>query len=332
MQYFVKTGVFFLGVVLWIAPFYLETAIADDLLGKTWPVNRFMTNNEPIVLDNVSNSYSLSIPVSDRVTPISLELSLQLYNSNKLKAERSQIVVYINDYFVKQISLDPINSEQRIKISIAGEYLVNGYNRLTFKVAQHYTNTQCEDWSAPELWTRIDSVKTTVSLRYRHKNAVTSLARLNSLINDRLGDYAISFLRPENSLSDDYLYWGAVAAQGVKLRLDYVSMQLDDQFIEPYQWPKETKPDVTNFNIDPDLLKHDAVLFGTKEQLRHLVAPEILAEIQGAYLGLFQQDIKKQYFILVVSGLDKQQVSRAVKAFSVMQALLTKLFLFPVWL
>ena len=320
MQNFVKTGLFLLGGILWLAPVYSEDEIPGDLLSKTWSINHFMTNNEPIVLNNVSNSYSLSFPVSDRVTPVSLELNLKLYYSNKLKANRSQFVVYVNDYYVKQISLNTNNSGQLVKIPIAAEYLINGYNRLTFKVAQHHTDDQCEDWTAPELWTRVDSVKTTISLYFQHKKAATSLARLNTLINDKMGNYSISFLRPESTISDEYLYWGAIAAQGVKLRLNYVSMELNEQFITPYQWHEEPNRAVSNFNIDPVLLKHDAVLFGTKDQLRNLVAPEILAEIKEAYLGLFQQDINKQNFILVVSGLDTQQVNRAVKAFSLMRA------------
>ena len=142
MQNFVKTGLFLLGGILWLAPVYSEDEIPGDLLSKTWSINHFMTNNEPIVLNNVSNSYSLSFPVSDRVTPVSLELNLKLYYSNKLKANRSQFVVYVNDYYVKQISLNTNNSGQLVKIPIAAEYLINGYNRLTFKVAQHHTDDQ----------------------------------------------------------------------------------------------------------------------------------------------------------------------------------------------
>ncbi len=322
MQNLFRNGLFLLVILVgYSLPVSSKTIHNNTVLTRSWPINHFMTSNEPVLLNNASNAYNLSFPVSDRVTPVSLHLNLQLYNSNKLKAERSQLVVYINDYYVKQVTLDPVNSTQNVKFAIAPEYLVNGYNRLTFKVAQHYTDEQCEDWAAPELWTQIDSVKTVLTLRYRTKNAETSLARLNTLLNDRLGDYNISFLRADKAVTNEYLYWGAVAAQGVKLRLGYVPMHIEEQWVIPYQWPIKTKPANAKFNIDPETLKQDAILLGTRQQLQNLVAPEILAEIKGAYLGLFQQDVKKQNFILVASGLDEQQVSNAVKAFSLMRNL-----------
>jgi|GEM_PF-808515 len=320
MQILFRNGLSLLVILIGYSfPAASKTIHQSTLLSQSWPINHFMTSNEPVLLNNASNTYSLSFPVSDRVMPVSLHLNLHLYNSNKLKATRSQLVIYINDFYVKQFTLDPINSTQKVKFAIAPEYLVNGYNRLTFKVAQHYTDEQCEDWAAPELWTQIDSVKTILTLHYRTKKVQTSLAQLNTLLNDRLGDYNISFLRAGKAITNEYLYWGAVAAQGVKLRLGYVPMHIEEQWVTPYQWPIETKPVNANFNIDPEILKQDAILLGTRQQLKNLLAPEILAEIKGAYLGLFQQDVKKQNFILVISGLNEQQVSKAVKAFSLMR-------------
>ncbi|WP_031433320.1 cellulose biosynthesis cyclic di-GMP-binding regulatory protein BcsB [Methylomarinum vadi] len=306
-------------LVLCLFPLLAKAITETDVASKTWPINHFMVKNEPILLDYVSNAYRISFPVSERVSPASLELDLLLHNSNRLKSERSQLTIFLNDYPVGQVGLDAKQPQRRINLHIAGEYLVNGYNSLTFSVAQHYTATQCEDWSAPELWTRIDSVRSTLTLNYRNKNVDTSLAFMNELINDRLGDYSISMLRAEDQVSDDYLYWGGLVAQGVKLRLDYVPMTLEEQSVRPFRWPEDQAKD-KRFNIDPSLLRHDAVLLGTKAQLREIIAPEVLAAIKGAYIGLFRQDSDKQHFILVISGGTGDQVGLAAKAFALLRS------------
>ena len=299
---------------------FSETVQEQTLLRKSWSISHFMTSDEPLLLNNASSSYYVDFPVSDRISPVSLDLDLQFYNSNKLIANRSQLVIFINNYYVKQVSLSPSEPVQKLKLSIAPEYLLNGYNRLTFQVAQHYIDDQCEDWAAPELWTRVDTEKTRLTLYARPKNISPRLSKLNELINDRLGKYAINFLRMEQEISDSYLYWGALAAQGIKLRLNYVPMVLKEQPITPYQWPAGGND--KKFNINPGQLKQDAILFATKQQLQTIVAPEILKQISGPYLGVFQQDANPENFILVISGLNEQQVSKAVKAFVLMRSLL----------
>lgn len=304
--------------MLCLCPLLAKAATESDVVSTSWPINHFMVENEPILLDHASNAYRLNIPVSDRVAPEGLKLDLAFENSNRLNTERSQLVVFVNDYPVGQVALDDQRTRRQASISVAGEYLVNGYNSLTFKVAQHYTDTQCEDWSAPELWTRIDSVRSRLTLNYRKKPVDTSLAALDELINDRLDEYSVSFLRPTREVSDDYLYWGAVVAQGVKLRLDYVPMTLEENYVQPYLWPEE-QAEGKRFNISPTLLQHDAVLIGTRAELRELVSTEILATVEGAYLGLFAQDRNPQNFILVISGVNAEQVGLAAKAFSLLR-------------
>lgn len=301
-----------------LVPPVLSKEEAKPTLNKTWPLNHFMINNEPIMLKNVSGSYAVSFPISDRVEPESAELTLLLNNSNLLHERRGQLVVLLNGYVVGQIKLDPANTETQAKFTIAKEYLKSGYNQLTFKVAQHYTDSQCEDWSSPELWTRIDSVKSTLALNYALKPVEESLARLNSLINDRLDEYAISVLRSDEELSDDYLYWGAMLAQAVKLRLKYVPLTLNEQIVKPYQWPELEGKKAGRFNIDPVQLKNDAILIGSKDQINKLIPDEIIQAIKGPYLGIFRQDNNPHRFVLIVSGTDNQQVKMAAQAFALL--------------
>jgi cellulose synthase operon protein B len=322
-----KNCVYLLALII-----FVSSAFADEQkLSKTWPLNHFMSENQQVTLKNVSGSYNFSFPISERINPLSAELNLAITNSNLLHERRAQLAIYINNYIVGQIKLNPVNNVVQAKFVIDKEYLRPGYNQLTLKVAQHYTETQCEDWSAPELWTAINSEKSTLTLNYENRPINANLSELNSLINDKLDSYSLSILRPEGEVTDDYLYWGALIAQGVQLRLKYVPMKLDEQKLEPYQAttaagpakPQDpAKTTSSRFNINPDQLKHDAILIGTRTQLEQRIPAEISQSISGAYLGIFEQDHNKKNFILVISGNNNDEVKKAVQAF----ALLTSTF------
>lgn len=303
--------------------FIVKPALAvEQKLSKSWALGHFMVENQPVMLKGVNGSYDLSFPIPERVNPLSAELNLAITNSNLLQENRAQLVVYINDYIVGQIKLNPVNSVTQAKFVIDKEYLRPGYNQVSLKAAQHYTDTECEDWGAPELWTNINPEKSTLTLNYENRPINAKLSELDSLINDRLDNYSLSILRPEAAISDDYLYWGALITQGVQFRLKYVPMQLDEQSVVPYHALGDFAKGSGRFNLNPGQLKHDAVLLGTKAQLEQLISAEISQAITGAYLGIFQQDHDKEHFILVVSGNTNQEVKTAVQAF----ALLTSSF------
>ena len=216
---------FFVFVFAFTSPVLSKEKIKSPL-NKTWSLNHFMINDEPIMLENVNGSYAVSFPISDRVHPESVELNLLINNSNLLHDRRAQIALFINNYVVGQVKLNPANSEISAKFTIAKEYLQPGYNWLSFRAAQHYADSQCEDWNAPELWTSINSVKSTLTLNYYPKPVDERLSDLNKLINDRLDEYSVSILRVGDALSDDDIYAGAMLAQGIKLRLKYVPFAL----------------------------------------------------------------------------------------------------------
>ncbi|MDD2658187.1 MAG: cellulose biosynthesis cyclic di-GMP-binding regulatory protein BcsB [Methylococcales bacterium] len=303
---------------------FVDSALAlavEQKLSKSWPLNHFMSENKPLMLKSVDGSYNLSFPVSERVKPLSAELNLVITNSNLLHQNRSQLVVYINNYIVGQIKLDPVNKETQAKFVIDKEYLIPGYNQISLKVAQHYTETQCEDWSSPELWTNINTEKSTLALNYEELPVNAKLSALNSLINNRLDNYSLSILRANETISDDFLYWGAMVAQSVKLRLKHVPMKLDEQLVKPYYTADDPGKSSGRFNLNPEQLKHDAVLLGTKEQLGQLIPAEINKAITGAYLGIFQQDQDKNHFILVISGNTNAEVKKAVQSFALFTAI-----------
>ncbi|MGZ5000971.1 MAG: cellulose biosynthesis cyclic di-GMP-binding regulatory protein BcsB, partial [Methylomonas sp.] len=270
----------------------LSQTLLAAALTTSQPLSEYMVSNEPLMLRHSSGEYSISIPISDRVKPESATMDLALTNSNVLKGNRSQMSVYVNDYLVGQIKLDPVNNNTKARIQVDREYLKNGYNKVTFKAAQHYTDNQCEDWSAPELWTNIDTVKSTFTLNYEAAEVTEKLSTLDELINDRLGRYPLSILRGDAAVSDHYLYWGALISQAVKLRLKYVPMQLEEKPATVFG------ENAGRFAIDPKSLSNDAVLIGTRAQIAKLIPASVGDAIQGPYLGIFRQEHDKTHFLL----------------------------------
>lgn len=289
----------------------LQPVKADS---NTTSISQYMLTEEAMMLRGANGEYSISIPISNRIKPQSAILDLMFTNSNVLKANRSQLSVYVNDYVVGQVKLDPINHTTRAKFQIDREYLKQGYNKLTFKAAQHYTDSQCEDWAAPELWTQIDAAKSTFTLNYKNIEVTTKLSALNELINDLVGQYSLTLLRGDTAISDNYLYWGAITSQAVKLRLKYVPLQLEEKTISA------TGDNSEHFAIAASALTNDAILIGTKAQIAQLIPEKIGKAIQGPYLGIFAQDHDNTHFILVVSGNTDEQVTAAAQSLALLNA------------
>ncbi|MBS3965225.1 MAG: cellulose biosynthesis cyclic di-GMP-binding regulatory protein BcsB [Methylomonas sp.] len=300
-------------LLLACSPGFSSTAQANS---RTITLDSLTARPDPAVIRNAEGFYSLSFPVSDREKPLGAMLDLHLINSNALKANRSQLVVYLNGMVLGQIRLDPANNATMARFKIDDAFLRAGYNNLSFKVAQHYTDNECENWGAPELWTQLDLTRSSLTLEYEALPVRENLADLDRLINDRVGEFSLTLIRGHNQVSDDYLYWGSVIAQGIKSRLNYVPMHL----AEYYQPPLDSKT-ADHFGIDPKQLNGDAIIVGTQSEIRHLLPEPVAAAVTGPYLGLFRQELSPDRFILVIAGRDASEVSRAVKAFALIGAL-----------
>lgn len=314
-----ENGSFYIFILVFFLTSNVVIGQTEKTLIKSWPLSHFMTSNEQIVIRNASGTYELNFPVSDRIKPISAVLDLTLTNSNVLKNNRSQVVIYVNDYLIGQIKLDPINNTTKVIYQIAPEYIIQGYNKITFKAAQHYTDSECEDWSAPELWTQFDAVKSSLTLNYQNLPIAEKLSKLNSLINDRLEHYSLTIIRGDKAVSDDYLYWGSIIAQGVKLRLKYVPLKLEESYMESTV-SVEGNTGIGQFKIDMDQLNNDAVIVGNKDQIKQLLPDHVAQAIEGPYLGLFQQHPNTHQFILVISGQTDDEVKSAVQSFALLNA------------
>ena len=279
------------------------------------PLAKLMTSDRPLRLEQARGSHTLSVPLSARSQLRSATLELNLVNSVSLLKHRSQLRISLNDRIVAQLPLDPAAPEATARVNIPAGYFKPGYNRLGFSAAQHYTE-RCEDATAPELWTEIDTLKSRLSLRLRPRDLSDArLSELNDLFDEKLwGEHRVNILS-QGALDDQRLAWGGLLAQGVALRFNYVPVHFRHQ---PAKASKQATAEGGNFPglAQQALTESDNILVGTLEQLRPYLGEAVIERIDGAHLALYPLDADPRRLLVLVSGTTPEEVSRAARAFA----------------
>ncbi len=274
------------------------------------PLANFMTRNEPLVLRNSWSEYTLHLPISPRIKVERASLHLELTNSIALLEGRSQLTVKFHSRIVAQIPLRPHQPSVSADIDLPVELFEVGYDALSFSVAQHYT-LECEDPSAPELWTQIDSQRSEIRLVSQLRPLNPRLSELDGLIDRRLWKrYELGILFAGETSRDAQLIWGALVAQGAGLRLEYLPLDL-----RVGNALGETRQGKTRLQ-ESKLHERDQVLIGTRNELIGLLDEKELARISGAHLAIRPLRENPSHFLLLVTGTTEDEVTLAARAFA----------------
>ncbi len=286
---------------------------SPSLQAKTFeiPLAKIMARSEAIELHGVEDFYAISLPVSARYHVDKARLVLDFRHSNVLVPSRSQLRIRVNGITIGQYVLNPKSPRQLEVAEFAPELLTPGYNRVEFSVAQHYTDQQCEAPDSPELWTEIDSVHAKFVLESTPNILEPTLAQLEDLFDEHLLEFPLQVFM--SKITGQSLQWGALATQGVALRLNYRTPQISLS-PPPLRPSSETGP----AGLDYAALEHDAILIGTKTQLQSLLPSQILSAIAGPYLHILAQPTHPQHFLLIISGNTEQEVTQAARAFAML--------------
>ncbi|EJN10292.1 cellulose biosynthesis cyclic di-GMP-binding regulatory protein BcsB [Herbaspirillum sp. YR522] len=264
----------------------------------------------PMRLTRLDGAAMLAMPLSRRENIKSAVLHLVSTNSIALN-NRSQLVVRLNGHSIAQLQLSARQPEITADIRLPLDQLKPGYNQLIFRVAQHSQDSQCEDPNAPELWTEIDTVQSTLRLQSELKPVAPLLSDLNDLFDPKQHvAQKFNIITAVHPGSDDALAAGGMVAQGIGLKLKYVLpaiRQVDAQ-------AGNGGGPVPGLQLGA-LAGADNVLVGTREQLKPYLDARILAQIKDSFLGIYAMP-DSQHVLLVVSGMDARQVSRAAQVFA----------------
>lgn len=285
-----------------------EKAYSAEL---TWeePLARFLSRDEPIYLPNSNSGATVYLPLSPRMEVTSAVLHLEYTNSIALLEDRSVLRISLGDSILAQLPLKRSQPDAVLDIRLPVDLLEPGYNPLNFWVAQHYT-VQCEDPSAPELWTQIDHQRSTITFTGRWRETRPTLSMVEDLVDARLAtDYQITIVTASGgggeggAFRDRQLSWGSVLSQGFALRLRY-------QPLEVYH--------ATSLQAAVRRGVTDTVVVGTQEEVERLLGAS-LPGLEGPYLAVRPLPGEATRFLLIVSGRDDDEVSRAVEAFAYMR-------------
>jgi len=295
------------------APPPMEVTPAANNVKYASSLSRFMARDEQIMLRNASSEYVLFVPVSARWQVRRAGLHLEFTNSNALVAGRSQLIVSLNQRRVAQLPLKSSSPDGSVDVQLPAELLVEGYNQLKFEVAQHYTQ-DCEDPTAPELWTQIDSLASVLNMEVAPRTDSYRLSQLPLLFDRRIwGDFSLNIVSPAGVAREPLLRWGGLVAQAAALRLDYVPLHVHYLTAEPRSGGADAGRPLPGLQ-QSNLRGRDNVLIGTKANLAPLIGAAHAQRITGAFLGVFPLEEDPSHFVMVVSGSTDDDVTRAATA------------------
>jgi len=149
----------------------------------TLPLQKF-TASSSMELRCTHSLQSLSIPVPERWKLRKAALLLRYTVSNNLIGDLSQMTIRVNDEPISQTKLNPLNPSMLTDIQIPVTYLKPGYNRLDFEVIQHHLSGKCELPCAPDLWTNVSLMESTLQIEYDLKPLPLKLGEVAGLIFD----------------------------------------------------------------------------------------------------------------------------------------------------
>ncbi len=319
-----KIAVQFLGLLLWALTAFghaahaaPRTIISHTEEATLIPLAVLNASPAPLDLRGLSPRSSLSLPVPARMKIESSELELYYTNSISLEA-RSMLAVSLNDRIVAQLPLKASQPDNAARISLPLQDQPAGYHGLGFFAALHFKGS-CEDGSAAELFTQIDMQQSTLRLRAVRKPILSSLAHLDELFDKRLwlNQFPLNIVSTEPAL----LEASALAAQGVALRLEFIPLNINYQTVDSGGSAASTQKTSQDTSYFPGLAAQsdtqgDIVLIGSRQSLAAIVSPKLLEQIEGAYLGLFPLDSDPTRGVVLISGLDAQQVTEAARVFA----------------
>jgi hypothetical protein len=294
----------------------LETAATDN--GFTVKLKSLRATAGHIELRQSHSRDSVFYSIAPQMVVESASLRLDFVNSVSLVETRSQLRILNNGSVVGQFRLDPAHPNGVAQVEIPVGLIKQGYNQLSFEVAQHYT-AECEDFTAPELWTQINTEKSVLVINGEFDLSNPTLSQLDDLISPNMGgarDFVIMAGAPD--LSNDVLAWGGMLSQAVALRLNYINPNIRFEraaFAEPVVVADGEEAPVSAGNFASLDISHmdgeNLILLGLVDDLRPYMSGAIANSITSSFVGIYPLDDHAGKFALVVSGTTNEEVHRA---------------------
>lgn len=260
-----------------------------------------------------TDKYEFSLPVPRRWSVNKAILTFGYTNSTALIKNRSLLVFSLKGNPLAQVNLDPQTPQGRVSVPIPVRLLTPGYHPFRFEVAQHSVQGDCEDPSAPELWTWVELSEAKISFDVTLKPVPERISAIADFLFDPRNPAGppVNLIFPK--ITETAMKPVALCASGVALRYEYrpVPFVLTDGFRSGM----------------------DTILVGPEAFIKSRLAPlDLLASdwsVTGPLLAIHPLPLKKKiksgrskrltdpdHCLVVVTGKDWDDVLEAAKAFS----------------
>jgi hypothetical protein len=204
------------------------------------PLQKF-TAQPTMEIHCVQGVQQLSFPIPERWQLHKVVLDLRYTVSNNMLSDISQLMVRVNGQLLNQIKLIHQGPEVANLIEIPLGMLKTGYNAIAFGVSQHYIKDGCEQVCAPDLWTSINLVNSSLQVDYDLKPLPLRLGAATRLIFDpkQFPEDTVNLVA--DTATPEQATMAGVVASGIARRFDYRKVS--------FSHSDDIKPDVDNILI-----------------------------------------------------------------------------------
>jgi hypothetical protein len=326
---------------LWLF-FLIANAIASTIAFAATNEHRlseFYSGDSIVRLQGQYDEFSVSLPLSSVAVVENATLNLRTVNSRALVKNRSLLVVRFNNATIGQIQYDPEVPFANSDIVIPNQLWREGFNNLTFAVSQHYTD-QCEEHSAPELWSEVDMNRSSLSITTKINDETKSLQSLSGFFNPGLGAQDTVTLFTSSSEQVDLLEDTLpLIAQGLALRNQYRPLNIEQRVVSTERETVSSALINGEFEGDGENALNDSawylgldqeseihVLIGTADALSPYLSQAQKDNITGPYLQvqamsslrLDDNILAPKTYRLIVSGVNLEELKIAAHTLAVM--------------
>lgn len=267
----------------------------------------------PMRLQGALASESLGLAIAPQADIKSAKLIIRHVTGRGQAHSDAHLRIGLNQQFIAQLDAATSLTAAMDEIRLDPRLFKPGFNLIAFDAVQRYT-FECQDPTAAELWTEIDTLRSEVEIIYERRDFAASLADISAFLSPGVGGVEkLLIATGADELGEQHLKWGALISQTVANHLEYRLPEINHALILQNGDGKLT----LDMQSESARTQSDLVLVGPFEEIGHVLSvdPESVAADDG-YVALHPSPFDASRFMLVISGHTPEAVSRGVDAIS----------------
>ena len=275
------------------------------------PLATIRANQGPMRLRGALASETLGLAIAPQADVKSAKLIVRHVTGRGQVNSDAHLRIGLNQHFIAQLDAATSLTAAMDEIRLDPRLFKPGFNLFVFDAVQRYT-FECQDPTAAELWTEIDTLRSEIEIIYERRDFAAGLADISEFLSPGIGGVDnLLIATGADELGAQHLEWGALISQTVANHLEFRLPSINHAAILSSA-TGELALDVQN---ESAYAQSDLVLVGTFDEIGHVISvdPASVAPTDG-YVALHPSPFDESRFMLVVSGHSQDAVSRGVDA------------------